>query len=61
MGVVMKRAQYFITCNELGSFKSIQDLKPEMVRQLILTGQKPADGIQLPLFQSIETLNPAVR
>ncbi|HLN72084.1 MAG TPA: putative DNA modification/repair radical SAM protein [Prolixibacteraceae bacterium] len=51
MGVVMKRARYFITCNELHS-QSIQDLKPEIVRQLMLE-KKPAgnDGaIQLKLF-----------
>lgn len=51
MGVVMKRARYFITCYELNS-RSIQDLKPEIVRQLMLE-KKPAgnDGaIQLKLF-----------
>ncbi|HZL08744.1 MAG TPA: hypothetical protein VFC65_02015 [Prolixibacteraceae bacterium] len=52
MGVVMKRARYFITCNELRS-KNIQELKPEFVRQLLLE-KKPVgnDGaIQLKLFQ----------
>jgi len=34
MGVVMKRAQYFITCNELGA-GSVQDVKPEYVRKLL--------------------------
>jgi len=51
MGVVMKRARYFITCNELGS-KNIQDLKPEIVRQLLIE-KKPlgTDGaVQLNLF-----------
>lgn len=51
MGVVMKRARYFITCNELRS-QNIQDLKPEIVRQLLLE-KKPAgtDGaLQLKLF-----------
>lgn len=51
MGVVMKRARYFITCYELSS-QSIQELKPEIVRQLLLE-KKPAgnDGaIQLKLF-----------
>lgn len=51
MGVVMKRARYFITCHELQS-RSIQELKPEIVRQLLLE-KKPAgnDGaIQLKLF-----------
>jgi putative DNA modification/repair radical SAM protein len=51
MGVVMKRARYFITCNELRS-QNIQDLKPEIVRQLLLE-KKPVgnDGaFQLKLF-----------
>jgi len=51
MGVVMKRAQFFITCNELRS-KNVQDLKPEIVRQLLL--DKKALGndasVQLKLF-----------
>ena len=54
MGVVMKRARYFITCNELRS-QNIQDLKPELVRQLLLE-KKPAgnDGsIQLNLFNPV--------
>jgi putative DNA modification/repair radical SAM protein len=51
IGVVMKRAQYFITCNELRSFRTVQELKPERVRQLLLTGEKAADAIQLQLFQ----------
>ena len=59
MGVVMKRARYFITCYELQS-QSIQELKPEIVRQLLLE-KKPAgnDGaIQLKLFTSVL---PAIR
>lgn len=54
MGVVMKRARYFITCHELRS-QNIQDLKPEFVRQLLLE-KKPAgnDGaIQLKLFNPV--------
>ena len=54
IGVVMKRAQYFITCNELGYFRKLSDLRPEVVKHLMLTGQKPADGVQLPLYQSAE-------
>lgn len=54
MGVVMKRARYFITCNELRS-QNIQDLKPEIVRQLLL--EKNALGndgaIQLKLFNPV--------
>jgi predicted DNA-binding helix-hairpin-helix protein len=51
MGVVMKRARYFITCNEL-RLPGIQELKPELVRQLLLE-KKPQgnDGsVQLKLF-----------
>lgn len=33
MGVVMKRARYFITCNELSS-PTINEIKPENLRQL---------------------------
>jgi putative DNA modification/repair radical SAM protein len=54
MGVVMKRARYFITCNELRS-QNIQDLKPEIVRQLLLE-KKPVgnDGaVQLKLFHPV--------
>jgi putative DNA modification/repair radical SAM protein len=51
MGVVMKRAQFFITCNELRS-QNIQDLRPEVVRQLLLD-KKPIgsdSAFQLKLF-----------
>lgn len=51
MGVVMKRAQFFITCNELRS-RNVQDLRPEIVRQLLLD-KKPVSGdsaIQLKMF-----------
>lgn len=34
MGVVMKKAQYFITCNEL-SFNTIHETSPEYVRQIL--------------------------
>ena len=39
MGVVMKKAQYFITCGEL-SVAGVQDVKPEYVRR-VLTARKP--------------------
>ena len=59
MGVVMKRARYFITCNELRS-QNIQELKPELVRQLLL--EKKAIGndgaVQLKLFHP---MMPALR
>ena len=35
MGVVLKRAKYFITCNELSTF-TIQETKPEYLRQLFI-------------------------
>jgi len=51
MGVVMKRAQFFITCNELRS-QNIQDLKPEIVRQLLLDKKSLGSdaSVQLKLF-----------
>lgn len=51
MGVVMKRARYFITCNELRS-QNVQDLKPEFVRQLLLEKNPVAsdNSFQLKLF-----------
>jgi putative DNA modification/repair radical SAM protein len=54
MGVVMKRARYFITCNELRT-QNVQDLKPEIVRQFLLE-KKPVgnDGaLQLKLFNPV--------
>jgi putative DNA modification/repair radical SAM protein len=54
MGVVMKRARYFITCNELRS-QNVQELKPEIVRQLLLE-KKPAGSdaaVQLKLFHPV--------
>jgi len=40
MGVVLKRAQYFITCNELSSPK-VQDFRPEYFRTLMLDKPQP--------------------
>ena len=54
MGVVMKRAQFFITCNELRS-QNVQDLKPKIVRQLLLD-KKPLGSdvaVQLKLFHPL--------
>lgn len=57
IGVVLKRAQYFITCNELKSL-TINELKPNNVRQIILNGNnKPKKRIgfqnqQLSLFST---------
>lgn len=52
MGVVMKKAQYFITCNEL-PVQTINELQPEMVRKILVTkrnGRKDADNNQLLLI-----------
>ena len=59
MGVVMKRAQFFITCNELRS-RNVQDLKPEIVRQLLLDKKPIASdaAVQLKLFYP---LTPALK
>lgn len=42
MGVVIKKAQYFITCNEL-PMQTINEVHPEQVRRL-LTAAKPHKG-----------------
>ena len=59
MGVVMKRAQFFITCNELRS-QNVQDLKPEIVRQLLLDKKSLVSdaSVQLKLFYP---MTPALR
>jgi putative DNA modification/repair radical SAM protein len=52
MGVVMKRAQYFITCGELGAM-TVQEIKPEGLRKLFLEQVKPKrkmDALQLSLW-----------
>ncbi len=53
MGVVLKRAQYFITCNELSS-PSVQDVRPEYLRKILLekpeTKKLPKFDGQLKLF-----------
>ncbi len=49
MGIVMKKAQYFITCNEL-AMQTIHELKPENVRSILLQkGKKKIDDRQLTL------------
>lgn len=53
IGVVMKRAKYFITCSELPA--SVADSKPEIIRANILKGEiikpkKHVAAIQLKLF-----------
>jgi len=40
IGVVMKKAKYFLTCQELGHPQTIQELTPQRVRTLVLPGKK---------------------
>jgi predicted DNA-binding helix-hairpin-helix protein len=47
IGVVLKKAQYFITCREL-PVKTVQELKPENVRRLLISkANATADSRQL--------------
>ena len=48
MGVVMKKAQYFITCHEL-PVHTINEVSPEVVRQILIrkAGRKSTDDRQL--------------
>ncbi|MCD8134978.1 MAG: putative DNA modification/repair radical SAM protein [Parabacteroides gordonii] len=49
IGVVMKKAQYFITCNEL-PMRTVNELNPENVRHILLQkGKKKTDERQLTL------------
>ncbi len=41
MGVVMKKAQYFITCGELGIHLGVNEMHPDLVRK-VLTQKKPS-------------------
>ena len=50
IGVVMKKAQYFITCNEL-PLQTVQELRPERVRQLLIPRKgKQEDPRQLKII-----------
>lgn len=42
MGVVMKKAQYFITCNEL-PLQTINEVRPERIRQLLAPKTNPKE------------------
>ncbi len=58
MGVVMKKAQYFITCRELAT-NTIHELRPENVRRLLVPtprGRKDTEG-QLSLFSEAPVIN----
>lgn len=54
MGVVMKRAQYFITCGELSSSNLVSEAQPEYLKKLFMeqvkSKRKPSDATQLSLF-----------
>lgn len=50
MGVVMKKAQYFLTCRELPLLRTVNELTPQGVRSLLLPAKKPKrDEAQLEL------------
>jgi putative DNA modification/repair radical SAM protein len=54
MGVVMKRAQYFITCGELNASNLVSEARPEYLKKLfteqVKSKRKPADAMQLNLW-----------
>jgi putative DNA modification/repair radical SAM protein len=53
IGIVMKKAQYFITCNELSILNTVSDTSPEYVRSLLVPkkrGQKQPDLQQMSLI-----------
>ncbi|MDD2283817.1 MAG: putative DNA modification/repair radical SAM protein [Paludibacter sp.] len=53
IGIVMKKAQYFITCNELSGLNTVSDTSPEYVRSLLVPkkkGQKQPDLHQMSLI-----------
>ncbi len=43
MGVVMKKAQYFITCNELPAY-TVQEATPDFVRKILTENKKRKTG-----------------
>ncbi|MFP4025441.1 MAG: putative DNA modification/repair radical SAM protein [Thiohalospira sp.] len=51
IGVVLKRAKYFITCNELKS-PTVNELLPDIVKKNILSDNK-TDRKQKPLYQQL--------
>ena len=51
MGIVLKKARYFITCQEL-TYQTIQEIHPDQVRKILTnknTGRKREDSRQLKL------------
>jgi predicted DNA-binding helix-hairpin-helix protein len=53
MGVVMKRAQYFITCNEL-PVHTIHETKPEYIRKILTQSDKKKVNNQLKIVFDID-------
>lgn len=50
IGVVMKKARYFITCREL-PMRTVHEITPEYVRRMLVTRPRiTADDLQLSLF-----------
>jgi predicted DNA-binding helix-hairpin-helix protein len=53
MGVVMKRAQYFITCGELRAVNLVNETQPEYLRKLFteqVTSKRKTADTQLSLW-----------
>lgn len=40
IGIVLKKAQYFITCHELSRLNTVNDSSPEYIRSLLVPGKK---------------------
>lgn len=59
IGVVMKKAKYFVTCREL-TMSTVNELKPEVVRFLIMGRQKKKNAGQLELPFDMQSQLPTV-
>lgn len=55
IGIVMKKAQYFITCNELSALNTVNDTSPEYVRSLLVPKKK---GLKQPDLQQMSLIFP---
>lgn len=55
IGIVMKKAQYFITCNELSALNTVSDTSPEYVRSLLAPKKK---GLKQPDLQQMSLIFP---
>ena len=56
IGVVLKRAKYFITCNELKQ-PTVNELKPENLRQLLLSDKTPNIKANKIIFKQLSLFN----